>query len=87
MQFTGFLFRHILQNHLVIVYFFSNMSAKNYYHRFLYVEVTARQRSDVLGHSVHVLYCSTCKMRAYFRNMYFYFKYLSAVWLCLSSEM
>jgi len=61
MQFTGFLFRHILQKHLVIVYFFSNMSAKNYYHRFLYVEVTASGRSDVLGHNVHVLIAARVK--------------------------
>ena len=40
--------------HLLIAYFLSNICAKNYPNRFLYVRVMARQITDILlGHSVY----------------------------------
>jgi len=35
--------------YLVIAYFFSNICAKNYYYRFVYLGVIARQSSDIFG--------------------------------------
>jgi len=37
------LFRRDLKKHLFLVYFLSNISAKNYQNRFMYAKVIARQ--------------------------------------------